>query len=136
MKTFRKRGDTAVLCAEAEGLLALASTNTIRVPRVFELHDDELVLEWLDLREPDAGFGERFGHDLARLHATRFDEAYGWLSGNFIGLTPQVNARSRDWLAFWRDCRLVPMVERLDDPALSAVLHEVIDAMPSMFGDG
>lgn len=136
MKTFRKRGDAAVLRAEADGLLALASTGTIRVPRVFELHDDVLVLEWLDFAAPDAGFGERFGRDLAALHAVRFDEPYGWFNDNFIGATPQVNARSGDWIAFWRDCRLLPMVRRLHDAALSQAMRGVIETMPSLFGGG
>ena len=136
MNTFRKRGDAAVLRAEADGLLALASTNTIRVPRVFELHEDVLVLEHLDFAPPDAGFGERFGRDLAALHAIGFDEPYGWFTDNFIGATPQVNTRSGDWAGFWRDSRLVPMLQRLHDPLLSQAVARVIDTMPSLFGDG
>lgn len=136
MKTFRKRGEAAVLRAEADGLLAIASTNTIRVPRVFELHEDVLVLEWLDFAPPDAGFGERFGRQLAALHAIRFDEPYGWFTDNFIGATPQVNARSEDWQEFWRESRLLPMLRRLDDPPLSKAVGRVIDTMPALFADG
>jgi fructosamine-3-kinase len=136
LKTFIKRGDAAVLRAEADGLLALAMTNTIRVPRVFELHDDRLVLEWLDFAAPDTGFGERFGRAMATLHALPFEEPYGWWGDNFIGATPQVNTRSGDWLVFWRESRLQPMLGRLRDPALSAAVGEALDAMPSVFTDG
>jgi len=136
LKTFTKRGQPAVLRAEAEGLLMLAATNTIRVPRVFELHDEALVMEWLDFATPDAGFGERFGSALAALHAIAFDEPYGWLTDNFIGATPQVNTRSADWIAFWRGSRLQPMLARLRNPMLSKAVEAVIDAMPSLFTDG
>jgi protein-ribulosamine 3-kinase len=136
LKTFIKRGQPAVLRAEAEGLLMIAATNTIRVPRVFELREDELVMEWLDFATPDAGFGERFGSALATLHAVEFDEPYGWLTDNFIGATPQVNARSPDWMAFWRESRLQPMLARLREPVLSKAVDAVIDAMPSLFDDG
>ncbi|MEJ6021780.1 fructosamine kinase family protein [Ramlibacter sp. PS4R-6] len=136
MKTFVKRGDAAVLRAEAEGLLMLAMTNTIRVPRVFELHEDRLVLEWLDFAQPDAGFGERFGRALAALHAIPFDEPFGWLADNFIGATPQVNTRSEDWPTFWRESRLHPMLARLRDPELAKAVGAAIDAIPSLFQDG
>ena len=33
-------------------------------------------------------------------------ERFGWAHDNFIGATPQRNAWSDDWLAFWRDRRL------------------------------
>ena len=44
----------------------------------------------------------QLGRNLARLHrvtATR----YGWHRDNTIGATPQVNTRSGDWIAFWRE---------------------------------
>jgi fructosamine-3-kinase len=129
---FEKRGPRPLLEAEAEGLRAIAATNTIRVPQVIELRGDVLVLEHLDFATPDAGFGERFGRDLARLHAIAFEEAFGWPHDNFIGATPQVNTRRGDWSAFWRDCRLLPMIERLRDPLLSEAVQRVVDAMPTL----
>jgi protein-ribulosamine 3-kinase len=136
LKTFRKHGEAAVLRAEADGLLAMAATNTIRVPRVFELHDDVLVLEWLDFHPPDAGFGERLGRALAALHELHFDEPYGWLMDNFIGATAQVNTRSTDWLGFWRDSRLLPMAVRLGSSEVTDAVHRAIATMPSLFDDG
>jgi fructosamine-3-kinase len=129
---FEKRGPRPLLEAEAQGLQAIAATDTIRVPRVIELRDDVLVLEQLDFAAPDAGFGERFGRALRALHAVDFDEAYGWPADNFIGATPQVNTRSRDWAAFWRDCRLKPMLARLREPLLSEAIGRVIDTMPTL----
>lgn len=137
MKVFEKRGPPAVLRAEAEGLAAIAATRTIRVPQVIELREGLLVLEGLEFAAPDARFGERFGRALAALHAAPCEEAYGWPHDNFIGATPQVNTRTREWLAFWRDARLVPMLSRLDAaPELRDAVHAAIEAMPSLFDDG
>lgn len=136
-RVFVKHGQTAVLEAEAEGLRAIAATGTIRVPRVIELRRDALVLERLDFAPPDAAFGERFGRALAALHEYPCDEAYGWPRDNFIGATPQANSRSRDWIAFWREARLAPMLARLRDRGpLAAAVHEAMDAIPALFDDG
>jgi fructosamine-3-kinase len=136
-RTFVKKArDPALLAAEAEGLRAIASTETIRVPRVIELRADALVLEHLDFSPPDAAFGERFGAALAALHRLPWSEPYGWPRDNFIGATPQVNTRSSDWIAFWRGSRLQPMLARLHgEQPLRRAVEEVIDAMPSLFAD-
>lgn len=137
-RLFVKRArDPALLAAEADGLLALAATRTVRVPRVIELRADALVLEHLDLHAPAAGFGARFGAALAALHLHPCDEPYGWPRDNFIGATPQVNSRSGDWIAFWRACRLEPMLARLEHHrSLRAAMRRATDAMPALFDDG
>lgn len=137
--SFEKHGDGAVLRAEAEGLAAIRATRTIRVPEVIALDETagRLVLERLHFAPADAGFGERFGRALGALHMHPCDEAYGWPRDNFIGATPQVNARRDDWLAFWRDVRLAPLLARLR-PAreLQDAVQAALDAMPSLFDDG
>jgi fructosamine-3-kinase len=136
-RVFVKSGNAAVLQAEADGLRALAATRTIRVPRVIELRGDELVLERLDFAAPDAGLGERFGRTMAALHRHPCEELYGWPQDNFIGATPQVNSRSSDWIGFWRDSRIVPMLARLrGHSALEAAVRATIDLMPTLFDDG
>lgn len=144
----------SVLEAEADGLDALAATHTIRVPRLFGCWHDlrqgvaVLALEWLDLHAPDAGFGARFGHALAALHAQPPREGggrYGWRRDNMIGGTPQSNAWSRHgglegWIEFWGTQRLGAMRARLaargSDPALLDAVGRVIEQLPSCFDDG
>ena len=46
---------------------------------------------------------------LAQLHRTTA-EAYGWHRDNTIGTTPQDNARTEDWAAFFRDRRIAPQL--------------------------
>ena len=144
----------AELQAEAEGLAALAATGTITVPAVHLCGIDEasgharLVLDWLELRPPDAGFGQRFGEALGQLHAAvpvYGDGHFGWGADNFIGATPQVNGWSESgglegWIAFHRDRRLGAMAKRLSAAGVQRELlrtvEEVQDALPRFFDDG
>jgi fructosamine-3-kinase len=142
------------LRAEAEGLAALAATGTIQVPAVHSCGIDpasgraQLVMDWLDLRPPDAGFGARLGEALGRLHARRPSQGsgrFGWEADNFIGATPQLNGWSdsgglEGWIAFHRDKRLGAMAQRLAGAGASGeLLHAVEavqDALPRFFDDG
>ena len=142
------------LQAEAEGLAALAATRTIAVPEVHSCGiDDEtgearLVMDRLDLRPPDAGFGARFGEALGRLHAAtsvKGEGRFGWDADNFIGATPQVNGWSTSgglegWIAFHREQRLGAMARRLARAGASSELLRAVEAvqaaLPRFFDDG
>ena len=154
LKLFVKsaqRGGAGMLRAEADGLRALAATGSIRVPEVHALIDlpgggAALALEWLDFACPDAGFGERFGHALAALHAHHCPldpPGFGWRFDNFIGATAQRNtplqpACQTGWLTFVSRARLAAMRDRL--PVTAGVLRyavdAVIEALPGVFADG
>ena len=108
-----------MLAAEAEGLRAIAETETVRVPAVYaEGHVEDaayLVLEWLDLHDIDDQ--ARLGRALAALHDVETPrgpegERFGWHRDNWIGATPQKNGWSDDWPAFFRDARLAPQFLR------------------------
>jgi protein-ribulosamine 3-kinase len=112
LRVFRKRLPSSErwrLDAEADGLARLAAAGAIRVPRVLRqgASDDEawIELEWLDLHAPDAAADERCGEALARLHAAT-GPVFGLELDNAIGASPQPNAPSKDWSAFWRGRRL------------------------------
>jgi fructosamine-3-kinase len=102
----------ASFAAETDGLAALGAAG-IRVPRPVATGAAEgqafLVLEHLALGpHRDAGFRE-LGRSLARLHEHR-DDRFGWHRDNFIGLTPQSNARHAAWTEFWQRERLAPQL--------------------------
>lgn len=138
--------DADALDAEADGLRALAATRTVRVPAVLGCWQDEarrtavLALEWLDLRRPDAGFGERYGAALAALHAAPRDSGpsrYGWHRDNRLGATPQRNRWHDAWPAFLAAERLGALRERLGaHRLLCAAIDAVIEALPGYFDDG
>jgi len=135
-----------VLRAEADGLAALAATQTVRVPRVVACFEAAglalLAMEWLDFApSPAAGFGERFGRALAALHAATPPGGgrFGWRRDNWLGATPQYNAWSaasaRDgWIAFVAERRLLPMAEGLGEPLVAAV-RRVVELLPRLFDD-
>ena len=121
-RVFVKRAagaDAAMLACEVDGLRALAATATIRVPAIVAenttVDDAHLALEWLDLAAPTDPVA--LGRALAALHGATAPrgprgERFGWHRDNYIGGTPQVNAWSDDWTAFFCDARLVPQLER------------------------
>ena len=100
----------ARLEAERDGLAALAATSTVRVPGFIGEGRDEthawLLLEWLELVALDARSGATLGTALAALHRIP-RERFGWEHDNFIGASVQHNGWSADWLAFWREKRLM-----------------------------
>lgn len=107
------------LACEADGLRALASTRTLRVPEVAASGSQGatayLAMEWLDLGgSPDA---PALGRSLAALHRAATPhgpngERFGWHRDNWIGGTPQRNRWNDDWGAFFRDSRLSPQFTR------------------------
>ena len=103
----------AMFEAEAEGLEALRAAGQVAVPRVVARGDDGeaawLVLEWLELAPLTAASAARLGAALAGQH--RLPQArFGWRRDNFIGASAQPNAWHDDWLAFWREYRLMPQL--------------------------
>lgn len=105
-----------MIACEADGLRALASTKTVRVPAVAAAGtvagDAYLVVDWLDIAgAPNAALGAALAA-LHRAHAPHGPngERFGWHRDNWIGATPQANAWSRDWSTFFRDRRLAPQL--------------------------
>ena len=104
------RGSLAMFEAEAAGLVEIHRSQTIRVPSpVCYGQNDQaawLVLEYLNINNGGArGNAADLGKQLAAMH--RFtSQQFGWGRDNTIGLTPQINTASSDWVNFWRMQRL------------------------------
>ena len=96
--------------AEADGLAALAAAHCVSVPQVIAHgHDGErawLILQWLELAPLADRSAAALGHALAAQHRIAH-QRFGWGRDNFIGASPQANGWSDDWLAFWREKRLL-----------------------------
>lgn len=96
-----------MFAAEAKGLTALASSNTLKVSEPLCFGDDGLqsyiVVEYLEM----SGRADQsiLGEQLAAMHKVTADR-FGWDIDNTIGATHQPNAWSDNWLTFWRDQRL------------------------------
>ncbi len=99
----------AMFEVEAAALREIGASGTLRVPTPV-CHgvvgpQAYLVLEYLDLGPANARAAERLGEGLAAMHRTRAP-SFGWHQDNAIGSTPQPNAWSEDWVAFYGRQRL------------------------------
>ena len=111
-EVFRKTGPPSayeMFAAEAEGLAELQAAGALRVPAVLDVGVDDrsawIELEKLNLAPATDATRQALGERLAELHRTTGDR-FGWHRDNTIGLTPQINTRSGDWIAFLREHRL------------------------------
>lgn len=109
---FLKTGPVSsieMFAAEAEGLAEIASAKAVRVPEVFAIGQTGdaafLALEWLSFERTSAKSERLLGEQLAKMHRTVKDR-FGWHRDNTIGLTPQYNKWSADWIGFFREHRL------------------------------
>jgi len=123
---------------EFQGLLAMAETATIRVPRPVAVGRTEdqaiLVMEFLEMGGSRGGDWRTMGTNLARMHRHSSDR-FGWHRDNFIGATPQINTWQAHWPRFYAECRLQPQFERARKRGLrldqaDALLH----LLPKFFG--
>lgn len=110
-----------LLSAEADGLMAIMETNTVRVPRFIKRDVSDqvawLALEYLDLDRRSEDSDKVLGRQLAELHKTSSDH-FGWRRQNFIGRTPQHNPETANWTEFFVRHRLGFQFDRLarNDP--------------------
>jgi protein-ribulosamine 3-kinase len=128
--------------AEAEGLRELAAANTIRVPNVLDVgidgNDAFIALERIDFEKPNSSTKRMLGERLAALHRCTADE-FGWHRDNTIGLTPQSNTQSSDWVSFFREQRLEFQLELAGSNGFSGELQtlgrKLCDELPAFFID-
>ena len=134
--------------AEAEGLAAIAATDSLKTPTVLHAGPTHLVLEAL-LPPPteDERFWEEAGRAVAALHANH-GPAHGWHRDNWLGMMPQQNAWSVDGHEFFIRNRVLRF---LGDPRTQAALgtegtsgiericskfHDLVPPMPPVFCHG
>lgn len=109
---FRKQGPPSALAmfeAEAEGLAELDKAGALRVPEVYDVGADAdgayIEMERLALERGGERDAATLGKGLAALHRHTAD-LHGWHRDNTIGLTPQHNRQSKDWVTFFCAQRL------------------------------
>jgi fructosamine-3-kinase len=111
-RVFVKKG--ADFAAEAAGLRWLAEPGAVAVPEVVEAGRDILVLEWIDAGPASAAAAERFGRELAALHAAGA-ERFGAPWPGTIAELPMDNTPAEDWPAFYVSRRVLPFVRLARD---------------------
>ncbi len=100
---------------EAAGLSWLAEPAVLRVPRVIEVAEDYLALEWVEPGRLSAEGAEELGRGLAAIHAAGApcfgDPGFGERLGvqARIGSLRLPNEPSEDWVSFYAERRLLPL---------------------------
>ena len=128
--------------AEADGLRELARADAVRVPEVICSGQSEtdvfIACEWLIFGPAGPDAERRLGEQLAALHRVTADR-YGWHRDNTIGLTPQINTRSDNWVAFFRDQRLAFQLQLAARNGFGGELQslgeKLLKRLPVFFGD-
>jgi fructosamine-3-kinase len=104
--------------AEAYGLRWLAEPGGVRTPRVLELHERYLALEWIAPGRLDAAGAEELGRGLAATHLARApgfgepggESGEGAASGSAgFGSLRLSNQPTPDWPSFYAERRLRPL---------------------------
>lgn len=116
-RAFCKRrhdAPTGFFAAEARGLQALATAGGLRVPRVFAVGDDHILLEDLGAGTPAVDFATRAGGGLARQHA-HIGPRFGFSDPGWCGDSSQDNTPDDDGHRFFAQRRLLPQAIRAHD---------------------
>jgi fructosamine-3-kinase len=124
--------------AEARGLRWLAEAAAVPVPDVLGWDHGALVLSWVAAGAPDRGAAERFGRELARLHASGAGGFGAPWPGSIAGL-PLPNAAADSWPEWYASQRLLPYVRLARDAGSlgqrdAALIDRVADRVTALAG--
>ena len=118
---------SSILYSEAEGLMAISNTNTLKTPRIFAKGESAdfawLALEFISLRSPNTSCAIEMGESLAAMHQNQND-FHGWHSDNWIGANKQRNSFSNDWPNFFKEFRLLPQLNQALDNDLDTSVFD------------
>jgi fructosamine-3-kinase len=134
----RPRAPESFFAAEARGLRWLGEAGAVAVPEVLAVRPDCLILQWVEVGRPAAEAAERFGRELAALHAAGA-EVFGAAADGFIGTLPLANGPLPTWPEFFATRRLLPYLRlardrgALDDTEASAV-ERLAARLPELAG--
>lgn len=103
--------------AEAHGLAALRAADALRVPKVFEVDTQRIVLEDLGDGRPTADYWRCAGAGLAKQH-TVTGARFGFEGDGYCGDSPQDNSPDDDGWRFFAERRLLPQMRRAYDGGL------------------
>lgn len=125
-----------VFAAEAAGLRWLREDDDPPVPEVLAADEHTLVLPWLPAGPPTAWAAERFGRELAALHATGA-EAFGAPWDGYIAELPLDNTRASEWPRWYAERRIAPYLRQAAGRFATAevrLIERVMDEIEELAG--
>ena len=125
---IQRTDDAHFFDEEARALTELSEVGGLSTPKVMAQSaiDDvqALVLTWCDLSGlPSSGYFTA-GQQLARCHQVT-QTSCGWYADNLLGTTVQRNGWRTEWADFFVEQRLSPLIQQLNDPALTRRLPDL-----------
>ena len=128
-------GGPAGFEAEARGLRWLGEAGAVPVPEVVGWDEAALVISWLPAQAPGRQAAERFGRDLARMHAAG-PQAYGAPWPGVIAGLPLGNDPGDSWPEWYAAERLLPFARRARDAgSLTSADVRLIEAVAARIAD-
>jgi len=130
--------------AEASGLRWLGDAGAVGVPEVLGWDEATLVVSWLPAGRPDAAAAERFGRELARLHAAgapRFGAPWpGFIASlsmpNDHSVAASVPGGAGIWAGWYRSCRVLPYLRlAVDAGTLTGADTRLVEAAAARAAD-
>ena len=123
------------LTAEANGLTWLAQAAAVPLPEVITIRKGLLAAAWLTAAGPDRAAAERFGRELAWLHAAGAS-SFGAPWPGFIASLPLPNEAASDWPAWYVTSRLLPYCRQgRDAGVLSGAEVTLIESVAGRIAD-
>ena len=124
--------------SEATGLKELAKSNSLKVPQVLGLYEDDsqcfLLLEYFQLESHNSESYKKLGSGLAELHKLT-SEKFGFSESNYIGSSPQINNRTTNWVDFYNNCRLMPQAYMSGNDEIETLAEKLAEKTPELFKD-
>lgn len=117
---WNSRDDVDMFVKEVKGLEMLRSADTdLVIPEVLAQGVDGsgtgyLLIDYIPQQSAQSGSAEQFGAELATLHQHTADQ-YGLDHDNYIGRLPQSNTKHDDWIDFFVEERISPLVKMAAD---------------------
>lgn len=128
---------------EKRGLELIASQKILKTPEVidcFEAGNQQiLLLEWIAAGERDEQFWARLGEQMAALHQVS-NAYFGLHEDNYMGSVPQANQPAGNWIYFFIQQRLQPLIDqclskKLLTPKHQSVFEKLYGRLPSIFDE-
>jgi fructosamine-3-kinase len=136
----KTRGDAVPgeYAEEAAGLRWLAEPGALRVPRVLELDERYLALQWVEPGRLGMEGEEELGRGLAALHGAGAP-AFGSFAGEqqtWLGSLRLPNAPTPDWPSFYAERRLAPLARTAQERgALSEAGARAVERVCERIGE-
>ncbi len=128
---------------EKNALEWISTHGSIKTPKVFACFEEEdiqiLILEWIEQGPRNKVFWTTFGEQLAALHLIAGTH-FGWSENNYLGSVGQNNIYSNNWIYFFINQRILPLVDKCLGLHLLEQKHRIQfehlwKVMPSVFGN-